>query len=62
MLRIMVVEEIGILGVHFSVLLAIGIAFLDFLPFFGTGTALLPWALYELLTGDYRRVVALAVL
>ena len=52
----------GIMGVHFSVLLAIGIAFLDFLPFFGTGTALLPWALYELLTGDYRRVVALAVL
>ena len=52
----------GIMGVHFSILLAIGIAFLDFLPFFGTGTALLPWALYELLTGDYRRVVALAVL
>ncbi len=52
----------GIMGVHFSILLAIGIAFLDFLPFFGTGTALLPWALYELLTGDYRRVVALVVL
>lgn len=52
----------GIMGVHFSILLAIGIAFLDFLPFFGTGTALLPWALYDLLTGDYRRVVALAVL
>ena len=52
----------GIMGIHFSILLAIGIALLDFLPFFGTGTALLPWALYELLTGDYRQVVALAVL
>lgn len=51
-----------IIKVHFAILLAIGIAFLDFLPFFGTGTALLPWALYELLTGDYKRVVALVVL
>lgn len=52
----------GIMGMHFSILLALGIAFLDFLPFFGTGTALIPWALYELLTGDYRRVVGLLIL
>lgn len=52
----------GIMKVHFSILLALAIAFLDFLPFFGTGTALMPWALYELLTGDYKRVIALAVL
>lgn len=52
----------GVLGVHFSILLAIAIAFLDFLPFFGTGTALIPWALYELLTGDYKRVAGLLIL
>lgn len=52
----------SIAGVHFSILLAIGIALLDFLPFFGTGTALIPWAVYKLLVGDYRMVVALAVI
>lgn len=52
----------GMMKVHFAILLALVIAFLDFLPFFGTGTALMPWALYEFLTGGYKRVVALAVL
>lgn len=36
-----------ILDVHFYFLLAILIALLDFLPFFGTGTALIPWGLYK---------------
>lgn len=49
-------------GVHFSILLALGIAFLDFLPFFGTGTALIPWAIYKFLVGDYRMVAALVVI
>ncbi len=49
-------------GVHFSILLALGIAFLDFLPFFGTGTALIPWAVYKFLVGDYRMVAALVVI
>ena len=40
-----------ILGVRYGVLLAILIAVLDFLPLFGTGTALFPWALVKLLSG-----------
>ena len=51
-----------LIGIHFSILLALGIAFLDFLPFFGTGTALIPWGIYKFLVGDYRTLVALAVL
>jgi len=50
-----------ILRVNYSVLLAILIAFLDFLPFFGTGTALIPWAVYEFFTGNYFTVVGLLV-
>lgn len=50
------------LGVHFQILLAILIAFLDFLPFFGTGTALIPWALYKFMVGDYKIAIALMVL
>jgi len=51
-----------ILGVHFNFLLAFLIALLDFLPFFGTGTALIPWALYKLMVGDYKMLVGLLIL
>lgn len=51
-----------ILRVNYSVLLAILIAFLDFLPFFGTGTALIPWAVYELFGGNYFTVVGLLII
>lgn len=52
----------ALIGIHFSILLALGIAFLDFLPFFGTGTALIPWAVYKFLVGDYRMLAALIIL
>lgn len=51
-----------ILGVHFNFLLALLIAFLDFLPFFGTGTALLPWAFYKFMVGNYKMMAGLLVL
>lgn len=51
-----------ILDVHFYFLLAILIALLDFLPFFGTGTALIPWGLYKLIVGDYKMVIGLVIL
>lgn len=51
-----------ILRVHFAFLLALLIAFLDFLPFFGTGTALLPWVFYKFMMGEYRMVVGLLIL
>ena len=52
----------ALMQIRFSILLAIAIAFLDFLPFFGTGTALIPWAIYKFLVGDYKMVVALVIL
>lgn len=52
----------ALIGIHFSILLALGIAFLDFLPFFGTGTALIPWSVYKFLVGDYRTLAALVIL
>lgn len=50
------------MGVHFQILLAILIAFLDFLPFFGTGTALIPWAVYQLMVGDYKTAITLVII
>ena len=51
-----------LMQIRFSIQLAIVIAFLDFLPFFGTGTALIPWAIYKFLVGDYKMVAALVIL
>lgn len=51
-----------ILRVDYALLLALLIAFLDFLPFFGTGTALIPWAAVKLLAGDYRYALGLLVI
>lgn len=41
-----------VLGVRYSLVLAILIAILDFLPIFGTGTVLFPWAVVKLFTGE----------
>lgn len=51
-----------ILNVGYSFLLALGIAFLDFLPVFGTGAVLWPWALIDMLSGNYFRAIGLVVI
>lgn len=51
-----------ILRIHYAVLLALLIAFLDFLPFFGTGTALIPWAALKVLSADYKFAVGLIII
>lgn len=52
----------AIMGISYSGLLAVLIAVVDFLPFFGAGTVLIPWAIYELITGSYRYGIILVVL
>ena len=51
-----------IVGVNYAVLFAIVIAVLDFLPFLGTGTALIPWAVLKIFTGDYKMAVGLLLI
>lgn len=46
-----------IADVNYAALVALGIAFLDFFPVFGTGTVLAPWAVIEFLNGDYIRTI-----
>lgn len=50
------------LRVDFSFLLALGIAFLDLLPVFGTGTVLFPWIIVDIVNGNYKRAIVLGVL
>lgn len=51
-----------VLGVHYAVLLGIFVAILDFLPLFGTGTVLIPWAIVKLLAGEYALAAGMAML
>ncbi|MDE7286088.1 MAG: sporulation integral membrane protein YtvI [Lachnospiraceae bacterium] len=51
-----------ILQVRYAFLIAIGVAFLDFLPFFGTGTVLVPWAVIKFLSADYKMVIGLLII
>ena len=51
-----------ILGVKYSLLIAMAIAVFDILPVVGSGTIMLPWAVICLVTGDIRRGVGLLIL
>ena len=59
---VILVVGLLILKVDYALLVGFLIAFLDMLPFFGTGTVLGPWAIIKLLSGDYRMAIALIVL
>ena len=51
-----------ILRVEYAILWALLLAFLDLLPFLGTGTAIWPWAAFQLMTGDYSMAVGLMII
>lgn len=50
------------MGISYSGLLAVVIAIVDFLPFFGAGTVLVPWVVYRLVTGSYTYAAILFVI
>ena len=59
---IILVIGLLVLRVDYVLLVAFLIAFLDMLPFFGTGTVLCPWAVLKILSGDYKIAVGLLIL
>ncbi|MGN0505093.1 MAG: sporulation integral membrane protein YtvI [Lachnospiraceae bacterium] len=64
MLILMAVMFIGfeILDIGYSLLLAFLIAFLDFLPVFGTGAVFWPWIVIDIIAGNYTEAIFLGVL
>ena len=46
----------------YGLLLAFGLAVLDFIPIIGAGTVMVPWAVVCLVTGEYMTAVALMVI
>ena len=51
-----------VLHIKYAILWAILVALLDFLPFFGTGTVLIPWAVLKVLSGNYKFAVGLIII
>jgi len=59
---ILLLVGLGALGVNYFALIALGIAFMDLLPFLGTGTILIPWAIIRMLAADYKMAVWLLII
>lgn len=53
---------LSILRVDYAALIALGIAVMDFLPFFGTGTIMVPWAIIKILSSDYKMAIGLLII
>lgn len=51
-----------ILGIDYAAVIALGIAILDLLPVFGTGTVMIPWAIIEILSGQYKSAIGLLII
>lgn len=64
MLILTVIMFVGfeLLKVGYSFVIALGIALLDLLPVFGTGAILWPWAIVDMITGNYLRAICLVAI
>jgi sporulation integral membrane protein YtvI len=59
---VLLIVGFTILNVRYAFLIALLVAFLDFLPFFGTGIVLIPWAVITLIGGNYLRALGFIVM
>ena len=49
-------------GQGYALLLALGLAVLDFIPIVGSGTVLVPWAVIDLFMGQYERAAGVMII
>lgn len=59
---LLLVVGLSVLQVNYVLLIALLIAFLDIIPFFGTGTVLVPWAIIKILSSDYQMAIGLLII
>lgn len=59
---ILLLFGLTVLNVRYSAIIALLIAILDFLPVFGSGAVLAPWAVVSLLGGNYVKAVGMVVI
>ncbi len=59
---VIVFAGLSILRVEYALLIALGIAVLDALPFFGSGAVLLPWSVISFINIDIRNGIGLLII
>ena len=59
---IVIMLGLMIIGVNYAWLIGFGIAFLDMLPVFGTGTVLIPWAVVKIFSGNIATAAGMLIL
>ncbi|MDE6221928.1 MAG: sporulation integral membrane protein YtvI, partial [Lachnospiraceae bacterium] len=59
---VLLLVGLTVMKVRYSFLIALLMAFLDFLPFFGTGIVLVPWAIVTIIGGNYLRAFGFLVI
>lgn len=59
---VLLLVGLTVLKVRYSMLIALLMAFLDFLPFFGMGIVLVPWAVVTVIGGNYLRAIGFLVI
>lgn len=59
---LLLVIGLSILQVDYVLLIALLIALLDIIPFFGTGTILVPWAIIKILSSNYQMAIGLLII
>lgn len=61
-LGLSVLKLLGIYQMGYIVIVSIVTAIIDIVPVLGTGTVLIPWALYSLIVGDFGMAIGLVVI
>lgn len=59
---ILLVIGFFVLDVKYALLIALGMALLDMLPFFGTAIILVPWAIFNFIEADYTMTIGLLIM
>ena len=57
-----VLRLIGVFESSYIVMIAIATAIIDIVPVLGTGTVLIPWALYSIITGNFGMGIGLVIM
>jgi len=59
---LLILRLIGVLNTDYIFIIAFITAIVDIFPILGTGTILLPWAAYALITGNYGLAIGIVVI
>ncbi len=59
---VIILIGLSILKVQYSMLIALGVALLDALPFFGSGAVLIPWSVISFISSDIKMGIGMIII